>query len=37
MYSILKANEKNIKKSEGREKERCQETNNAQTVQGNAF
>ena len=29
MYSILKADEKNIKKSKGRKKERCQETNNA--------
>ena len=37
MYSILKADEKNIKKAKGVKKERCQETNNARTVRGNAF
>ena len=37
MYSILKADEKKHKKGEGCEKERCQETNKARTVQGSAF
>ena len=37
MYSILKADEKKYQKSKECKKERCQETNNARTVQGNAF
>jgi len=33
----LEGGRKKYQKSKGREKERCQETNNARTVQGNAF
>ena len=36
-YSIVKADKKNIKKGKGVKKKRCEETNNARSVQGCAF